>query len=168
MPEGHRTKRSFRILKKSSFKKPLALLKRAIRNFLKLKELKKRIKIISKNKNKALITNHREKRGAIMEGISAGLLISAGLFFAYLAIFSFLATFTPINIFAFATGMFFSMLTWFCIQAAIPLLEGSDNDYFDSNIASYSREESYYERSDSQGGYHKEHNIREYTRAVTK
>nr|CAD2207001.1 unnamed protein product [Meloidogyne enterolobii] len=63
--------------------------------------------------------------------------------------------------------MFFSMLTWFCIQAAIPLLEGSDNG-FDSNIASYSREESYYERSDSQGGYLKHHNIREYTRAVTK
>nr|CAD2165456.1 unnamed protein product [Meloidogyne enterolobii] len=125
-----------------------------------------------KNKSKneeltSLTTNHREKRGAIMEGISGGLLISAGLFFAYLAIFSFLATFTPINIFAFATGMFFSMLTWFCIQAAIPLLEGSDNG-FDSNIASYSREESYYEGSDSQGGYQKHHNIREYTRAVTK
>nr|CAD2172385.1 unnamed protein product [Meloidogyne enterolobii] len=164
MPDGHsRTKRALKIFKKS-FKKPLALLKKAIRNFLKLKELKKKIKI---SKKKGLITNHREKRGAIMEGISGGLLISAGLFFAYLAIFSFLATFTPINIFAFATGMFFSMLTWFCIQAAIPLLEGSDNG-FDSNIASYSREESYYEGSDSQGGYQKHHNIREYTRAVTK
>ena len=116
-----------------------------------------------------ILENHRHKRGALTSGTAGGVLISIGLIFGYLAIFSFLATFTPVNIFAFASGMFFSMLTWFCLKAAIPLIEGNQKNNkknFDSNIESYSREETYFERSDSKGGYHKQHNIREYTRVA--